>query len=497
MLGRVQTQSSAKVLEHSLAGFRGRLTAADAAARSGLATRDAAAGLAALGAECAGHLAVTEKGELIYEFPRGLVRTGRPALWRRIGRGLARAAYGLVRFVVRAWLSVVLVGYALVFAAVLIVLAAKSDDGGGIGDVLATLAYVLAESLYWTFHPFSPVYLASEPLWVQRGKRSKRVEQAADVPFYERVNRFVFGPPPAAVDPRADLAKAVVEIRRQQGRVVPADIMRVTGGSREAAERTLLRLVADHEGEITVSDEGAILYEFPGLRATAEARGAADLPIWKQLAVAPPLTGNSVAFNVLFSAINGFNLTMGSVALAQGWTIERLIDLAARVGVEKPPPLPPPDGIPLALGLVPFLFSAALFAIPLVRALGRRATAARVARDNHLRLLLRHLLARPEDARRFRFARAELTDACTVAGRRPTEAEVERAVRALGGSVDIAESGALVYTFDDLAREHAAVRAARALASPDEASPGRVLLSSADEGHGLRPEVPVRPRRPR
>jgi hypothetical protein len=60
------------------------------------------------------------------------------------------------------------------------------------------------------------------------------------------------------------------------------------------------------------------------------------------------------------------------------------------------------------------------------------------------------------------------------------EADIERAVRTLGGTVDIADGGGLVYTFDDLAREHAAVRAARALASPDEAAPGAILLSSSD-----------------
>jgi len=479
----VEAKSSAHVLEQSLAGFRGRLTAADAAARSGLPTRDAAEGLARLGAECAGHLAVTEKGELIYDFPRGFVRTEGPGLVRRIGRAIGRAVFGLVRFVVRAWLSVVIIGYAVLFAGVMIAIAAKSDDSP-IGDVLALLARVLFEALYWTFHPFSPVYVGREPFWVQ-GRKQRR-KQAAEIPFYEKVNRFVFGPPPPAVDPRADLAKAVAEIRRQKGRVVPADIMRVTGESREAAERTLLRLVADHEGEITVSEEGAILYEFPALRSTASAGGAAEIapaPVWGKLAEVPPLTGNSTAFNVFFSTVNGFNLVMGGVGLAQGLTIDRLTEMVARVGVLNPPPLSPPDGVPLALGLVPFLFSAALFAIPFLRRVRRHATVARVEHDNRVRLLLRRLLAGEEPAqapRRFQFSLPELADACAIAGRRAGEADVERAVRALGGTVDLTDGGRLAYTFDDLAREHAAVRAARALASPDEASPGAVLLSSAD-----------------
>jgi hypothetical protein len=481
----VSAHAAARVLERSLTGFSGALTAADAAARSGLPTREAEAGLAALSATHGGHLAVTSKGELIYEFPRGLVRSDRPGLLRRIGRSLARVAYGALRFVVRAWLSVVLIGYALVFAAVLLAVAAKSEDG--IGDVLALLLQVLAESLYWTFHPFGVVSFERAPGWVRgRGRRA-----AAKIPFYERVNRFVFGPPPPAIDPRGALRAAVLEIRRQRGRVVPADVMRVTGAGREEAERLLLELVAEHEGEITVSEAGAILYEFPQLRVTAGAGTPRAPAVWERLAEVPALTGNSVAFNVLFSAINGFNLTMSGVALAQGLTIARLAEVIARIGVVDAPPLPPPDGVPLALGLVPLLFSAGLFALPLVRALGRRATKARVAHDNLVRRLLAVLLAGPE-AGQFRFAAPALASALALPAGRPSDADVERAVRRLGGAVDIGDDGALVYTFDEMAREHAAVRAARALASPDEASPGAILLSSADEGHGLRDEPAAR-----
>ena len=179
---------------------------------------------------------------------------------------------------------------------------------------------------------------------------------------------------------------------------------------------------------------------------------------------------------------------MGGIGLAQGLTLARLAELLTRVGVPDAPPLPPPDGVPLVLGLVPLLFSAGLFALPLLRALGRRAAVERVTRDNHVRLLLKTLLAGREEARRFRFTGPALASACTTPAGVPSEADVEHAVRQLGGSVDIGDDGALLYTFDDLAREHAAVHAARALASPDEASPGSVVLSSADEGHGLRDE---------
>jgi hypothetical protein len=491
----VSDSKPVRVLERSLKGFKGKLTAADAAARSGLPTREAAEGLAGLAAGYSGHLAVTSKGELIYEFPRGLVPTGQPGMLRRIGRGLLKAVAGTVRLVVRAWVSVVLVGYAVVFGVVLIALAARSEEGSGIGDALALLVRIVLEALWWTFHPFSPYQLSREPGWVL-GSTRKRKKNVAEVPFYERVNRFVFGPRPPAVDPRAAAQLLLGEIRKQQGRVVPADVMRVTGQDREGAERALLRLVADHEGEITVSEEGAIVYEFPALRSTAAAANtkppADSAPIWNKLAVARPLTGNSLGFNLLVGAINGFNLVASYAALSGDWTIERLLHALKYAGAEDAPPLPPADGISLAFGLVPFLFSATLFVLPMVRALGGRTEAARVKLDNHVRLVLKRLLAGAgagagnEEQRRFQFTLAELSDACAIEGQRPRQADVERAVRALGGSVDLKDDGTLVYTFDDLSREHAAVRRSRALASPDEARPGAILLSSADEGHGIR-----------
>lgn len=486
-LGAVNARSSARLLEQSLATFRGQLTVADAAARTGLPTRDAQEGLALLAADRGGHLAVTSKGELIYDFSRGLVRDDRSGFLRRAGRALAKAALGVGRMVVRAWISIVMVGYALVFAGVLLALAVK-DDSDGIGDILGLVARVIFESIYWTLHPFSPVFVAREPQWVlRRGRR--RSSLAA--PLYERVNRFVFGPPPPVVDPLQDSRSALAEIRRLKGRVVPADVMRVTGGSREAAEKLLLRLVADHQGDIQVSEEGAIVYEFPALRTTtaadagATAKTAADTAVvWSRLAEVPPLTGNSRAFNFAFIGVNGFNLAGGSFGLGMGLTLERLGAMLSQAGTVDPPPLPPVDGVPLALGLVPFLFSTALFVVPLLRQFGRPALEARVAHDNHVRLLLKHLLAARPD--RFRFATAELGAALTIGPRAATQDDVERAVKALGGSVELTDDGTIEYAFDELAREHGAVRAARALASPDEAAPGAIELSSADPGHGIR-----------
>ncbi|MEO5768099.1 MAG: hypothetical protein ABIS92_07080, partial [Polyangia bacterium] len=275
-------KSSIDVLEGALgARFRGELTAADAAARSGLPLREAEGALQALAAEYTGHLAATSKGELVYSFPQGLVKPPETRLIPRVGRAIAKFTMGAIRLVVRAWVSVVLVGYALVFLAILLALTLRGGDDrdSGVGDGISTILRVIAEALFWTFHPFSPVYISTEPRWMHAQARRHRL------PFYERVNRFVFGPTKIPVDPREQERNILAEIRRQKGRIAPADVVRVTGLSREDAEHLLLRLVVDYDGEITVSDSGAIMYSFVGLRTTTTERGGREsvpAPVWSR-----------------------------------------------------------------------------------------------------------------------------------------------------------------------------------------------------------------------
>lgn len=485
-------------MEKALAGFRGELTVADAATRSGLPSADAKDALGALAAEFSGHLAVSEKGELLYSFPRGLVRPPETRLSRRILRAVQRAAIGVGRFVVRAWVSVVMVGYALVFAAVLLALALRRDDdrdGGGI-DMLHVVLRMVAEALFWTFHPFSPVRIGSEPGWMHDHRR-----RAPRIPFYERVNRFAFGPPPPPVDATEQQRLVLAEIRRLKGRVAPADVQRITGLSRDEAERVLLRMLQEHEGDVSVTENGAIIYLFSALRTTADqpshpTANRAASPIWRQRVSLPPLTGNGAGTNILLGLINGFNLVASSIALGMGLTLERLVELltrtveASRAPGEVLPPLPPAEGFPLVLGAIPFAFSVALFALPLIRLLRRNSAAARVARENGRRGLLRLVLEENPSALSAAYTEDEMTRAWQAAvGRPPRGHELRDVARELGGELDVRDDGTIVYRFDGLAREVEALAAARASASDDEASPGRIVFSSADAGTGIRDDA--------
>jgi hypothetical protein len=500
------TPPSTAILENALAGFRGDLTVADAATRSGLPLREAEGALRGLAAEYGGHLSATSNGELIYSFPSGLTRPPETRLLRRAGRALVKFAAGALRLAVRAWVSVVLVGYALAFVAILLGLAFRGgddrDDRSPLDGVSSVLRMV-AEALFWTFHPFSPVSFGREPYWLHDQPRRR----TAALPFYERVNRFVFGPPAPKLDPRESERQVLAEIRRNKGRISPADVMRVTGCSREAAEQQLLRLVVDYAGDLTVSESGAILYSFAELRTTAGGQGGSDVtgggggwasaaarevavaPAWRQRAELPPLTGNTAGSNALFAAINGFNLLFSGYVLANGLTLERLAALFTQLGAREPMPLPPVDGLPLVLGVIPFAFSAALFALPALRLLRRSGEARRVERENGWRGLLRLVLDRTPADFRAEYTREEIARAWAVtAGRAASERELDDAVRRLGGEVELGEDGTLVYRFAIMGAEVEALLGERQRAADSEAFAGEVVFSSADAGTGIRVE---------
>jgi hypothetical protein len=480
----MEPSAAAAALERALgAGFRGELTVADAAAKSGLALRDAEAGLFSLVSTYRGHLRATEKGELLYRFPAGFSRAWeRRARAAQIADKVGRALAGTARFVVRAWISIVLLAYAALFLAI-IVGSMFANQGGrdrrSVGVGWAPLLFrVVFDALFWTFHPFSPFAVTGYGYGYGYGsewgaRSARRDEQKDKTPFYERVNRYFFGPTKPPEDPRA-LEKAVVqEIRAQKGRIGLSDVIRVTGLPREDADPLLARLMLDYDGEVDVDDSGGIAYRFESLRVTAESSAQAPRPkpIWEKKAELTPLTGNEPGTNVLITALNGFNLVMGFVAIGQNITLWKLPFLFHGVPLFRLPY----DGLPIALGVVPIIFSAALFTLPLARAVFQRGRARAVRRENGRRAILRTVLTHGDKPVTEGWLRASFEGA---AGRAPTSAEVTREVVALGGDVDLEAKEGPRYRFPDFELEAKAVQAEREAAAEEEAKPGPVVFSS-------------------
>jgi hypothetical protein len=518
MAGFMEPAAAAQVLETALGDLppRAQVTIADAAARGGLALRDAERGLHFLSTKYRGTLSTTEQGELLFRFPHGfsLPLVKRPWFRRAVDK-VWSGVKGAARFVVRAWVSVALIGYALVFLAVALALAfsGRDDEGGGF-DLGWVALRVISEALWWTFHPFSPVSRHSvwndEPALRRRRRRRDGADVAPpgaggprvvrktirrfgkdvvveevvhdeDVPFYEKVNRFVFGPGDVQPDPREMERRLTAAIRAGQGRIGLLDVLRVTGLPREEADPLMARLLLDYDGEVDVSDDGAITYRFASLRRTAgDVDVQAPPPVWSERRHAPPVTGNDASSNLLIGALNAFNLGMAWWALGAHFTLDKLAWLLGGA----PGSLPPPESTALALGVVPFVFSLLLFALPLGRTLlqGRKQRA--VAEENARRAVLRTVLqeteqqatttSSPPGVRAGALARAWAAET----GALPDDATLAREVVALGGDVDVdaLAAGRGLYRFRDLEAEVRELQKQRAEAPAQEAAVGAVVF---------------------
>jgi hypothetical protein len=470
---------AARVLEASL-DPKGKLTIADASAKSGLPLRDAATGLHALVAKYRGHLSVTESGELLFSFPTGfsrpwIVRGAFERAFERVGHALL----GVARFVVRAWIAVVLVGYALVFLAILFGLATSRGDrdrgGGGAFRGVGLILRIVFDAFFWMWHPFSPFSVGYGPsMGWSRELRGARASNEPKVPFYERVDRFFFGPPKPKVDPLEAERRIVSEIRAQKGRVGVADVMRVTGLPRDEADGIMSKLMLDYEGTVDVTDDGAIVYRFPDIRKTVEGdrAGSKQSKPGIELKKVPPLTGNPIGTNLAIIGLNVFNLVMSLYAIGQNLTIHRLTLLLSHVPAYKIPL----EGTPIALGIVPLVFSIALLAIPAVRAALRPLKTRRIEAENAKLAARRAALGSLKSGGVSESAMRRAVEDAT--GKPVDEKLITREVAALGGDVENAPSGEVRYRFPDLEREALALEAEREAAAEEEARVGKVVFSS-------------------
>jgi hypothetical protein len=473
---------AAGALEKALVGKGNDFTIADAAAKSGLALRDAENGLHALVNEYRGHLRVTSEGELLFRFPTGFTKPWETRTrLAELGKKAQKTLLGVGRFVVRAWISIVLIGYALIFLALIIGLTlARSNDSrdsrGGVGLEIGYVFFrVVFDALFWTFHPFSPFAYVDYGYGPPRSQRARQ-KKKDETPFYEKVNRFFFGPDVTEPDPRTMERRILAEIRAQKGRIGLADVIRVTGLPRDEADPLMARLLLDYDGEVEVSDEGGIVYRFEALRKTVdEAPVERPKPIWARLKRLVPLTSNTAGTNFAIAALNGFNLIMSLYALSDQLTFEKIGWYIQMGQHQLAPHTPPPTGTAIALGVVPLVFSIALFALPVLRAAIRPLKEKRIARENGRRGMLKEILEHQKDG--------EVTDESLrrawkeASGVEPDPKELTREVVALGGDVDY-EEGRVRYRFPDFEAEAKALDAEREAAAESEARVGEVVFSS-------------------
>jgi len=137
---KVYDYNRQKVRDSLLSGFkktRGESTVADIAALTGLPLPQINAELPALSDEYGARLKVTEKGELLYSFPKGMKSRykGFGPSAKRFLRTLGKAAVEVSKFLFKTWILVMLGGYFIIFLALALfaMLASVAVQFGGSG----------------------------------------------------------------------------------------------------------------------------------------------------------------------------------------------------------------------------------------------------------------------------------------------------------------------------------------------------------------------------
>lgn len=431
-----------------------KLTRADAVALTGMPSEQAEPALKSLVKTYRSHLAVTDEGELVYEFDPSLERRDKVPLAERM-RAAGQVAWRGFTFAFKIWIVVTLVVYVVAFVAMMLTLmfSKQGDDrddrrgGGGLPWIW-----------FWLMPDLAPPGYRQNRYGraIRRDKPQKR--------FYQSVFDFVFGPKVAAVDPRAADKRLVAFLREHKGRVTAAELSALTGASLTAAEEELTRLMVEYDGEVEVGDDGTLLYVFEELLPSATAAGEKWSWAWDAPDPVAPLTGNTPAADAVTAGFAGFNLL---ASLTIGPAFLQRVHLA---------------GDPIAtffVTLFPLVFSAIFFAVPAARWLVRRRKLARRDERQLRRALMREIWARPDELRDPEEL-ALLASTRTAQPPAHARALLDELVRDLDGDVTTDAEGRMRYRFPRLAEEQRAVAKAR-LAAPDRQL-GEVIFSSEDRG---------------
>ncbi len=342
----------------------GTATVGDVVAATGLAAEDSRSALKSLLESHRGHLAVTDSGELLYEFDPKLIARGTEPLLAR----LKRRVWSLFTKAFKAWIVVMLVVYFVIMVVLVVMALFANQQGGnnrrggwgggrgrrGGGDMFPNLLF-----WYWIW---SPRWYIGRPYYGHRWERT--LQKDDKVPFYKKVFAFVFGPDRPQATPQQLDRTTLRLVRARNGVVSTADLVEHTGLPVPGAEEEMGRLVGAYDGEPLVAPNGELAYAFPSLMLSAHGPVAArePNPAWMRLEYPQPLTGNSVGANLAVGGMNAFTLVAAATA---PWFIFPRLHIggpAAFVG----------------LVVVPVIFSLMFFSIPGLRMLG-------VVRENRRR----------------------------------------------------------------------------------------------------------------
>lgn len=483
---------------------RGEATTADLVALTGLPLERVKEELPAVSDEYGARMRVTESGEILWSFPRGF-RSRYRGLGPSLGRfwkAFKKGAVETGKFLFKAWIVLMLVGYFVLFLLLALLafvasIAAQSsgrdrnDRGGGLGGLFLTGRLLETFINIWFYSELfkDPRQRAWESDQRSRRRRERR-------PLHHAVFSFVFGEPdPNANWDEVERRAVVAWLQAHKGLISMPEFRALTGLAPVEAEDRITVYLRDYGGEPEVSDNGTLLFRFPELlrRVDRADRTMGDTSPLKRIR---PFSSNKGRANFWFGAVNLVNLLFGGYFLSGALSAHPLLPViygsrfATRIvttggwdafwlfvhqlfgkflGVADPTPF-----MGLALGAVPTAFAVFFYAIPALRRLRWKAECERVKEGNLRRVLYRAVLDRPLG---FRPELVEPAIAeATPADSKTKDRLVVELAAAEGGEPQ--PDGSFSWKGIELAKRDA--EAARAAVGAEASSLGKTVFDSHD-----------------
>lgn len=448
-----------KKLETRLQGFDRVFTVGDVSAITGYSMDDSKDLLDSLMQKYDCRLKVTENGDMIYDFGKTLHIRGERT-WEEWWYGVQQMAWKIFVIVFKIWIAVTLVVYFVLFLVILIaiIVASMSSDsdsssGSDSSDwgFFHLLGDIFTNIFIWNTHKNNTIYYETDSrgysyrTYEPNQSSFAKAKHKKGKGFVASVYDFVFGPDRVLFTQEEHEKEIASYLRKNKGIIVKPEILALGGWTNEKADDFLTNVIVKYKGDSKITENAVLYGEFPELARSTSAKG--DAPVvwyWDEYEAEYKLTGNTEGRNFQVIGMNVFNLLFASFFLFAG------ADVLAEEGAG--------DGYVLwvLLGVVPFLFSALFFGLPIFRSIQMQP----LKRKRNLENIRKRLMKVIYQNNEREISLNELLEAVNTHNRgeeklskETVESMMQAVIRDFDGDIELKDNAQIIYKFNKLREE--------------------------------------------